>query len=116
MVLALDQQLDQQTDGRYAERLSVALRSRTAKVAVIGLGYVGLPMAIAFARVGFCVVGIDVDQDRCASLAGGHSYVEDLSDAELQTALENGTLQVSNEFTALSKSDVILICVPTPLR
>jgi len=97
-------------------RLQTLLSARTARVAVIGLGYVGLPMAVAFARSGFPVVGIDVDPERCEALTSGRSYIEDLQDAELRTALQSGRLRASTDPDVLAEADVVLICVPTPLR
>jgi len=82
----------------------------------MGLGYVGLPMAIEFARAGFHVMGIDTDQKRCAALAEGRSYIEDLDDSDLQIALENRRLRASSDASLLAEADAILICVPTPLR
>ena len=100
----------------HAASLKSAFETRTATVAILGLGYVGLPMAIEFARAGFHVMGIDVDPDRCAALANGRSYIEDLDDGDLQTALENGRLRASSDPGLLAEADAILICVPTPLR
>jgi UDP-N-acetyl-D-glucosamine dehydrogenase len=99
-----------------AERLRSALETRTARVCVIGLGYVGLPMAVAFAASGFTVVGLDVDPERCEALVSGRSYIEDLKKGELQAALDSGRLSATTDPAMLGDADVILICVPTPLR
>ncbi|HZT42993.1 MAG TPA: nucleotide sugar dehydrogenase [Chthonomonadaceae bacterium] len=99
-----------------AADLQAALKARTARLAVVGMGYVGLPMAIEFARAGFPVVGIDVDPDRCEALAQGRSYIADVSDEDLQAALATGRFQTSADTGALAEADAILICVPTPLR
>lgn len=99
-----------------AELLRSMLQSRTARVAVVGMGYVGLPMAAEFVRAGFHVTGVEVDPERCESLAQGRSYIADLSDAEVQEMLDTGRFRAVPDTGALSSSDVILICVPTPLR
>ena len=96
--------------------LANSILNRHARIAVMGLGYVGLPMALSFARAGFSVVGVDVDQDRCASLTTGHSYIEDLSDDQLKEAVQDGRLRASTNPDVLADADVIIICVPTPLR
>ena len=98
------------------ENLRAALQARTARMAVVGMGYVGLPMAIEFARAGFPVTGIDVDPDRCQALANGRSYIADVADADLQAALASGKFRASADPSVLAEADAILICVPTPLR
>lgn len=91
------------------------VRSRAAKVAVIGLGYVGLPLAVESARAGFQTVGIDVAQDKVKSINEGKSYVEDIDETELQRLVGSGTLNASADFSVLGECDFISICVPTPL-
>lgn len=86
--------------------------SREATVAVIGLGYVGLPLAVAFAKQGFPVVGIDVDSRKVESVNKGESYVGDVSSEELKDA---PNLKATTDFGVLSDADVAIICVPTPL-
>jgi UDP-N-acetyl-D-glucosamine dehydrogenase len=84
------------------------------KVGIIGLGYIGLPLAVAFAEAGDEVVGIDVDQRRADRIASGHSGVEDVSDERL-AALVGDRLHASSDYSALADCDAVLICVPTPL-
>jgi UDP-N-acetyl-D-glucosamine dehydrogenase len=96
--------------------LEAALRARTARLAVIGMGYVGLPMAVEFVRAGFAVTGLEVDHERCQALNQGRSYIADLSDSEVQKALGTGKFKAVSHVDALSDADVVLICVPTPLR
>ena len=98
------------------EHLLKGIRDCSAHVAVIGLGYVGLPMGLEFARAGFRVSGLDADLERCASLQAGHSYIEDLTDADLQAAQATGRFRVTASTAVLAEADVIMICVPTPLR
>ena len=85
------------------------------KVGVVGLGYVGLPLALAFTRAGYDVVGVDIDEERIKTLRNGHSYVTDISDADVEDALAAG-LQVTTEYEALNDVEGVSICVPTPLR
>jgi UDP-N-acetyl-D-glucosamine dehydrogenase len=91
-----------------------ALR-RELRVAVLGLGYVGLPLALAFAERGFEVLGFDVDQDKVAALAAGKCYIEDLDDERVVRAVAAGRLLATSDFERLGEADALLICVPTPL-
>ncbi|EFM10414.1 nucleotide sugar dehydrogenase [Paenibacillus curdlanolyticus YK9] len=84
-------------------------------IGVIGLGYVGLPFAMAFVRRGFAVIGIDVDARKLEMLQRGKSYIRDVEDAELAEAVTAGKLVVSSSFSRLADASSIVICVPTPL-
>lgn len=88
---------------------------REAKVGVMGLGYVGLPLACELARVGFHVVGFDPDKDRVREIGKGKSIFEDVRDEDLSALISSGRLSTSHKFTLLHEMDVILICVPTPI-
>lgn len=88
---------------------------RSARVGVIGLGYVGLPLAVAFAEAGFCVVGFDRDADKCRRINGGLSYVRDVSPERVRGVVNAGRLRASNHDKVLKGLDVVLVCVPTPL-
>jgi UDP-N-acetyl-D-glucosamine dehydrogenase len=92
------------------------IESKQAKLGVIGLGYVGLPLAVEFARAGFTVVGYDVDARRVGELQAGRSYIPDVSSAHLAEVVKNGKFSATTEATALSVVDILDICVPTPLR
>ena len=92
------------------------IESRQAKLGVIGLGYVGLPLAVEFARAGFHVVGYDVDEKRVAELKAGRSYIPDVSSAHLAEVVKNGRFTATTNPKALADVDIIDICVPTPLR
>jgi UDP-N-acetyl-D-glucosamine dehydrogenase len=83
------------------------------RVGIVGLGYVGLPLAVAFAEAGCDVVGVDVDAGKVNGLREGRSHIEDISDAELAAVLERCTF--STRFVELHEADAILVCVPTPL-
>lgn len=95
--------------------LEQKLIDRTARLGVIGLGYVGLPLAIEFARAGFEVVGIDVDPDKVDQLGRGESYIKDVPSAHVKEAVESGKFRATTDFSALAEVDTIDICVPTPL-
>ena len=83
---------------------------------MIGLGYVGLPLAVEFARAGLATVGFDIDLERTAAIARGDSYVADVKSDDLRSMVEGLTLSATNDFTELAGVDTINICVPTPLR
>ncbi len=92
------------------------IRGKQARVGVIGLGYVGLPLAVEFARAGFDVTGFDVDQSKVAEIDAGRSYIPDVPQAELAEAVLAGRLRATTDMTQLADMDVADICVPTPLR
>jgi UDP-N-acetyl-D-glucosamine dehydrogenase len=92
------------------------IRSRKARTGVIGLGYVGLPLAIEFAHAGFRAVGIDVDQRKVDAVNGGRSYIVDTADEEIASLVATGRLVATNDFSVIADCDTINICVPTPLR
>ena len=101
--------------GALGSRLEERLKSRSATVGVVGLGYVGLPLAVAFAGAGFQVIGVDADPSRTALLAGGMSPVEDVPAALLAPLVSSGRLAIHSSPDALGEADAIVICVPTPL-
>src|SRR5262249_24493077 len=92
------------------------IEQRTARLAIIGQGYVGLPLAVGFARAGFSVTGIDTDLDKVTALNHGRSCTPDLSDEDLRTLIREGRYEATTSFEVLLRSDVVIICVPTPLR
>src|SRR5262245_33845502 len=99
--------------------VKASLRDRitagTARVGVLGLGYVGLTEALELANAGFPVTGFDVDGDRVRAVREGRSYLVDISDDDLSAVLGAGTLTATDDFQALADQDALLICVPTPL-
>ena len=97
------------------DRLLTRIANRTATVGIVGLGYVGLPLAIAFAQSGFQTVGLDIDQQRVRSINGGRSGIEDVTDRELTSALVAERFIASADPEILSDCDCVVICVPTPL-
>ena len=96
--------------------LTQRLKQRSAKVAVLGLGYVGLPLAVAAADAGFTVFGIDVDETKVRGLKEGRSDLIDISDHQVGRLVASGHLTPTSDLSLLSTVDVIVICVPTPLR
>ncbi|MCA9538059.1 MAG: nucleotide sugar dehydrogenase, partial [Myxococcales bacterium] len=92
------------------------LERREARVGVIGLGYVGLPLAAAFARVGFDVLGFEVDRRKIDAVNARHSYIPDVPEEELAEVVGNGKLRATGDFAELATCDAISVCVPTPLN
>jgi UDP-N-acetyl-D-glucosamine dehydrogenase len=99
----------------HSQRLRQRLEDRSARIGIIGLGYVGLPLAVAFGKTGFSVLGVDVDRERVARLKAGESPVEDVGSDDLATLVAAGRLSITTETGALTTADAIIICVPTPL-
>ena len=92
------------------------IRTRQACVSVIGLGYVGLPLAVEFAKAGLKTIAFDVDVDKVEKLRRGKSYIGDVPDGEIQAVTTKGYLTATTDFSQLADVDTIDICVPTPLR
>lgn len=92
------------------------IRARDITVGLIGLGYAGLPLAVAFAEAGIEVVGVDVNPTHVAQLNEGHSHTPDVADAQLGPLVQAGIFRATTDYTHLGDADAILICVPTPLR
>ncbi len=91
------------------------IRSRDAGAAVVGLGYVGLPLALAYVDAGYRVVGYDVDGDKIANLQAGRSYLGDVTDEQVAAAVGKGAFEPTPDPARLGEADVVAICVPTPL-
>src|SRR5918912_1246128 len=100
----------------YADRLLRKIDNRHAHVAVLGLGYVGLPLAVEFAAAGFNVTGIDLDTHKTQAINSGRSYIKDVEEQAVRTVVDAGKLRASNDYSPLKSADTISICVPTPLR
>ncbi|MBI1809408.1 MAG: nucleotide sugar dehydrogenase [Gemmatimonadetes bacterium] len=96
--------------------LAEKIRTRTAKVGIVGLGYVGLPLAVEFARAGFTVTGIDVQASKVAQVNAGSSYIQDIPTSVIQELVDQKKLSASTDFSVIRDLDTINICVPTPLR
>ncbi len=92
------------------------IENRSARIGIIGLGYVGLPLAARAGRVGFSVLGFDVSADKIASLNAGVSYIGDVASAEVAELRERDRLEATSDFARLRDCDIAIICVPTPLN
>ena len=91
------------------------IKDRSARVGIIGLGYVGLPLAVEFAKAGFRVTGIDLDSEKVKMVNRGASYIQDSSSTELAGLVSTGMLEATTDFSVLESLDTVSICVPTPL-
>lgn len=100
----------------HLAELKTKIENRSARLGVLGLGYVGLPLAVELAKVGFHVTGIDVIQEKVDLINRGVSYVLDVPESELKPLVESGHLQATTDFSVISTLDTANICVPTPLR
>jgi len=98
------------------EALAKKIETRTARVGVVGLGYVGLPLAVEFAKAGFHVTGIDISEEKTRRVNAGDSYIGDISCATLGPLVEAGLIRATTDVAAVRDLDTINICVPTPLR
>src|SRR5579872_4918620 len=99
-----------------AQVLGEKIRSRRARVGIVGLGYVGLPLAVEFAKAGFTVTGIDVSEGKTRRVNAADSYIGDIPNSVLGPLVESGKLRATADFSAVLELDTINICVPTPLR
>jgi UDP-N-acetyl-D-glucosamine dehydrogenase len=97
-------------------QLKEKLETRQANVGVIGLGYVGLPLAVEFARAGFTVTGFDVDESKVADINAGRSYILDVKTEDVVACVKAGRLRATTDMSQLAGMDAVDICVPTPLR
>ncbi len=102
--------------GSYGQDLLKKLERKEAHVGVIGLGYVGLPLAVTFASAGYQVTGLDVDETKVAKIQSGQSYIRDVSESLLGKLVGGGKLTATTQYDVLSELDVVIICVPTPLN
>jgi len=92
------------------------ISSRSVRISVIGLGYVGLPLAVEFAQGGFVTTGFEVDERKVRAINRGESYIPDVNSTQVAEAVAAKKLSATSDFTALKNQEVIIICVPTPLR
>ena len=103
-------------DTRFSDALARKIEDRSAVVGIIGLGYVGLPLAVEFAKAGYRVVAIDLDESKVNALNEGRSYIGDVTTEDVRRVVQDGKLHATTGFEALREVDAISICVPTPLR
>src|SRR5512134_2035384 len=98
------------------ETLIEDLKTKKAHIGILGLGYVGLPLAVVFAEAGFHVTGIDPDSRKTEALNKGISYIPDVKTETVEKLVKSGYLTATTDFSALKEMDAVSICVPTPLR
>jgi len=100
----------------HKEKLLKKFKDKTAVIAVLGQGYVGLPLATVFGEAGFTVIGIDPDQQKVDSINEGKSYIEDVPTELVEKLVAEGKLSATTDFSKIKEVDAVSICVPTPLR
>ena len=102
--------------GNFLDNFARRINKKQINIAVVGLGYVGLPLAIEFAKRGFKVFGIDVDKGRLKSIREKESYITDVPTSQLREVINNAKFSSGDNFGCLKETDVVIICVPTPLK
>ncbi len=106
----------QKVKGLAKMKVAERITHRNARIGVVGLGYVGLPLAVAFAEAGFRVTGIDLDRAKIKKLQAGRNYIPDVDSRAVKNLHRKGFLTATDDFSVLKKLDTVSICVPTPLR
>ena len=101
---------------KVSDRLLGKIKDRTARIGIIGMGYVGLPLAVEFGKAGFTVTGIDIDSERVKALQAGRSYIGDVPSGELKALVSAGRFNATMNPEVMRDLDTVTICVPTPLR
>ncbi|MBA3352672.1 MAG: UDP-N-acetyl-D-glucosamine dehydrogenase, partial [Blastocatellia bacterium] len=96
--------------------LQKLISDKSARIGVVGLGYVGLPLIVEFGLKGFHGIGFEVDEKKAADINAGRSYIVDVPDENVQKCIAEGNLSATTDFGKIAECDVIIICVPTPLR
>lgn len=108
--------IEKGADDSYVSILKRKIQDRSANIAVIGMGYVGLPLAVDFGRVGFKITGIEISEKKIKTLNSGKSDVDDIKDYEVKELVDLKRMYTTLDFSQLKKADVAIICVPTPLN
>src|SRR5687768_3090674 len=104
------------TSRHVYDLLNESIRSKSAKVGVIGLGYVGLPLLKAFIRGGYDTIGFDIDESKVQRLMAGDSYIHHVPSSWIAEWLEKERFSATSDMSRMAESDVLIICVPTPLN
>ena len=99
----------------YKNNLMKKIQNADALIGVIGLGYVGLPLALAYAEKSFNVLGFDIDSNKVKELNSGHNYISHMDGKKVTQVVKSKKLSATTDFSRLSEPDAIIICVPTPL-
>ena len=97
------------------QTLTKKTKEKSLILGVFGLGYVGLPLSLTFCRVGFRVIGFDIDSKKIDKLNSGESYIKHIDETGISQYVKNGLFRASCNFSELSQCDVLIVCVPTPL-
>ncbi len=103
-------------ENTYKTNLINRFKDKSAKISILGLGYVGLPLATVFAEAGFHVIGVDPDPKKISAIQNGESYILDVPDEQIRKLVDQKKLQATTDFSYLKQADAVSICVPTPLR
>jgi len=103
------------SENSYKKRLLTKIENKTAVLGVIGLGYVGLPLAVEKARAGYKTIGFDIQEKKVRWVNEGHNYIGDIVDSDLKEVVDKGLLQATTDFSFVKDVDTVCICVPTPL-
>ena len=98
------------------ETILKKFNTRTARIGIVGIGYVGLPLAVVFAEAGFDVIGVDPDAEKVRAINRGESYILDVPTEQVRKLVDAGKLTASTAYADLADVDAVSICVPTPLR
>lgn len=96
--------------------LQSKFQDKTARIAVVGLGYVGLPLVLAYSKSGYQTLGVDIDEEKTSALKAGRSYIKHIESESIQAEVASGRLTATTDFSELSSADAIILCVPTPLN
>src|SRR2546430_2131484 len=102
--------------GQGLDRLEVVIERREARIAVVGLGYVGLPLAVEFAKAGFPVVSIDADVTKVEAIQRGECYIEDVNADEVRELVQASRLTATADWDVAAGADALIVCVPTPFN
>jgi len=97
------------------QKLLTKIKNKTAVLGVIGLGYVGLPLAVEKAKAGYKTIGFDIQEKKVYMVNEGHNYIVDIIDSDLKEVVDKGLLRATTNFSFVKDIDTICICVPTPL-
>ena len=98
------------------EQIIASIKAKQARVGVVGLGYVGLPLLAEFAGAGFQAIGFEVDENKAAQINSGGSYIGDVNSSRVKDLVDSKRLSATTDFGHLEECDAVIICVPTPLR
>ena len=105
----------QKNENPFKQQLLTKIKNKTATLGVIGLGYVGLPLAVEKAKAGYKTIGFDIQEKKVQWVNEGHNYINDIEDSDLEEMVKEGKLKATSDYSFINDTDVVCICVPTPL-